>query len=52
MPQAGVAIGMALLAGQSLPEWKEQIIGLTIGATVVFELFGPLATAWAVRQSL
>jgi Kef-type K+ transport system membrane component KefB len=51
LPQAGVAIGMALLAGQALPKWEEQIIGLTIGATVFFELFGPLATLWAVRRS-
>ncbi|MEO9824619.1 MAG: cation:proton antiporter [Paracoccaceae bacterium] len=52
MPQAGVAIGMALLAGQALPVWEEQIIGLTIGATVFFELAGPFATLWAVRRSV
>ncbi|WP_299031334.1 cation:proton antiporter [uncultured Sulfitobacter sp.] len=52
MPQAGVAIGMALLAGQALPLWEDQIIGLTIGATVFFELAGPFATLWAVRRSL
>lgn len=52
LPQAGVAIGMALLAGQALPVWKEQIIGLTIGATVFFELVGPVATLWAVRRSV
>ncbi|MFK7837422.1 MAG: cation:proton antiporter [Sulfitobacter sp.] len=51
LPQAGVAIGMALLAGQTLPQWKDQIISLTIGATVVFELVGPFATMWAVRRS-
>ncbi|MGB7244116.1 MAG: cation:proton antiporter [Sulfitobacter sp.] len=51
LPQAGVAIGMALLAAQALPGWEEQIIGLTIGATVFFELVGPLATMWAVRRS-
>lgn len=51
LPQAGVAIGMALLAGQALPQWEEQIIGLTIGATVFFELTGPFATLWAVRRS-
>lgn len=52
MPQAGVAIGMALLAGQLLPDWKEQIMGLTISATVLFELFGPLCTNWAIKQSV
>lgn len=51
LPQAGVAIGMALLAGQALP-MEEQIIGLTIGATVFFELTGPIATLWAARRSV
>lgn len=51
MPQAGVAIGMALIATQALPQWEEQIIGITIGATVFFELVGPLATLWAARRS-
>lgn len=51
LPQAGVAIGMALMAAQALPHWEEQIIGLTIGATVFFELVGPIATMWAVRRS-
>lgn len=51
LPQAGVAVGMALLAGQALPQWEEQIIGLTIGATVCFELLGPFATMWALRRS-
>jgi NhaP-type Na+/H+ or K+/H+ antiporter len=52
LPQAGVAIGMALLAAQALPQWEEQIIAITIGATVFFELVGPLATTWAVRRSV
>ncbi|MBY6069438.1 cation:proton antiporter [Leisingera aquaemixtae] len=51
LPQAGVAIGMALLAGQALPQWKDQIMGLTIGATVVFEIIGPFATMWALKKS-
>lgn len=51
LPQAGVAIGMALIAAQALPRWEDQIIGITIGATVFFELVGPFATLWAVRRS-
>jgi len=51
LPQAGVAIGMALLAAQALPMWEDRIISLTIGATVFFELLGPVATLWAVRRS-
>lgn len=52
MPQAGVAIGMALIAGQTFPQWSELIMTLTIGTTVLFELTGPLATSWAVQRSV
>ncbi len=51
MPQAGVAVGMALLAGQIFPHWKDQIMGLTIGATVIFELLGPVLALLAVKRS-
>ena len=51
LPQAGVSIGMALIAGLTFPQWKDQIMALIVGTTVVFELFGPLCTMWAVRKS-
>jgi Kef-type K+ transport system membrane component KefB len=51
LPQAGVAIGMALIAAQRFPEWGAQIIALTIGTTVVFEVFGPIATLYAIKRS-
>lgn len=51
LPQAGVAIGMALIAADFLPEHGPFIMALTIGATVVFELLGPLATSLAVRKT-
>jgi Kef-type K+ transport system membrane component KefB len=51
LPQAGVAIGMALVAAEALPEAAGLILTLTIGTTVVFELFGPAATLWAVRRA-
>lgn len=51
LPQAGVAVGMALVAAQELPESGDMILTLTIGSTVVFELIGPLATLWALRRS-
>jgi Kef-type K+ transport system membrane component KefB len=51
LPQAGVSIGMALIAGLTFPQWKDQIMALIVGTTVVFELFGPFCTMWAVRKS-
>ncbi len=47
MPQAGVALGMALLATQRFPEFRPYL-SLVIAATVLFELFGPVLT----RRSL
>ncbi len=50
LPQAGVAVGMALVAGQIFPDAADFILSLTIGTTVLFELIGPLATIYAVRK--
>ena len=52
LPQAGVAVGMALLAGQVLPQWRDQIMVVTLGATVAFEIMGPFFTMWSVRKSV
>lgn len=51
LPQAGVAIGMALITADHFPDDAAFIMALTIGATVVFELIGPLATAYAIRKA-
>ncbi len=50
LPQAGVAVGMALIAARAMPDIADQIIALTIGTTIAFELFGPVLTLWAVRR--
>jgi Kef-type K+ transport system membrane component KefB len=44
LPQAGVAIGMALVAGQHFPELKDTILPVVLGSTVIFELVGPVIT--------
>jgi Kef-type K+ transport system membrane component KefB len=51
LPQAGVAIGMSLIAAQRFPEWGPQIIALTIGTTVVFEVLGPIGTLIAIKRT-
>lgn len=50
LPQAGVAVGMALVASEVFPTWAPTIMALTIATTVIFELAGPPATLWAVRR--
>ena len=51
LPQAGVAVGMALIAARAMPDLADQIIALTIGSTIAFELFGPIMTLWAIRRA-
>ena len=48
LPQAGVAIGMALLAADRFPEYEQTILSIVISTTVVFELFGPVFTRIAI----
>jgi len=44
MPQAGVALGMALIAAQRFPSLEKTVLPVVIGSTVVFELVGPVVT--------
>lgn len=50
LPQAGVALGLALLADQRFPAIGETLLPLVIAATVVFELAGPACTRLALRR--
>ncbi|MBM1221177.1 cation:proton antiporter [Ponticoccus sp. SC2-23] len=50
LPQAGVAVGMALVAGDTFPQWAASIMALTIASTVVFEIMGPPITLAIIRR--
>jgi NhaP-type Na+/H+ or K+/H+ antiporter len=50
LPQAGVAIGMALAAAEQFPAYASQITALAIGTTAGFELIGPVITAMVVSK--
>ncbi len=50
LPQAGVAVGMALLASQSFPELKDVILPVVLGSTVIFEILGPVVTRWTLTR--
>ena len=50
LPQAGVALGMALVAAERFPHLHDTLIPLVVGATVVFEITGPIATRWILRH--
>jgi len=49
LPQAGVALGMALVAAETLPQFRTEILTVAIGSTIVFELIGPALTQQALR---
>lgn len=51
LPQAGVAIGVALLACERYPEYQDVILPVVIGTTVIFELTGPVATRVALTRA-
>ncbi len=50
-PQAGVAIGMALMASQRFPEYGAVVLQIIIASTVVLEIFAPIVTRKALRLS-
>lgn len=50
MPQAGVALGMALVATQHFPELSETVLPVVLVSTVFFELIGPIFTRFVLRR--
>ncbi len=48
-PQAGVAMGMALLAAERFPEHGPMIVATVVSSTIVFELFGPILVKRTLR---
>ena len=50
-PQAGVAIGMALMASQRFPEIGTAILPIVLASTVIYELLAPPITRWALQRA-
>lgn len=51
LPQAGAAMGMALVATNLLPEYRQVVLSVVISTTVFFELIGPAFTRLALRHT-
>lgn len=51
LPQAGIALGLALVAAQAFPGLENLILPTVFGSTVVFELIGPIGTRFALRRA-
>jgi Kef-type K+ transport system membrane component KefB len=52
LPQAGVAIGMALVAASEFPEYRQTLLSIVIASTVFFVLVGPIFTRLAIRKNI
>ena len=48
LPQAGVALGMALVATHRRPDLADMIFSVVIASTVLFEVIGPVVTRTAL----
>lgn len=51
LPQAGVAIGMALVAANQFPEYRQVLLSIVISSTVIFEIIGPAFTRIALQKT-
>lgn len=51
IPQAGVAIGLALMTTRLLPQYGEVIQAVILGATFIYELIGPVATKISLQKA-
>ncbi|MCR4292571.1 MAG: cation:proton antiporter [Candidatus Kuenenia sp.] len=51
MAQAGVAIGLAMMAKSQLPHTGGAILNTIIATTVIYEIIGPIATRYALVKS-
>ncbi len=51
LPQAGVALGLALMVSERYPELGSQILSVIVGTTIVFEMIGPIIARFALRHA-
>jgi Kef-type K+ transport system membrane component KefB len=51
LPQAGVALGLALLAAERLPSIADELLTVVVAATVVFEIAGPVLARYSLGKA-
>ena len=50
-PQAGVALGLAVISLEHFPELGKLVVSVIVSTTVIFELFGPTVTQWRLFKA-
>ena len=51
IPQAGVALGMALYVKAAIPEAGNLILTVIVGTTVLYEIVGPIFTKFSLQRA-
>lgn len=51
LPQAGVAIGLSLAAGEVVPHYAPQIRAVILCGTLIYELIGPAVTKFSLKKA-
>lgn len=51
LPQAGVAVGMALVASSKFPEYQQILLSVVISTTIFFEIIGPIVSRYALQKA-
>ena len=51
LPQAGVALGMTIVATERVPDVAATLVPVVVAATMIFELIGPIVTKVALRAT-
>lgn len=51
MPQAGVALGLIVVAGNIMPDYAEQIRVVILCSTFIYSIIGPVAAKIALQKS-
>lgn len=51
LPQAGLALGLALKAAEQYPRLGEQLLSIVVATTVVLEMAGPMIMRLALRRA-
>ncbi len=50
-PQAGAALGMAMIVENSFPEAGSYVLSTIVATTVIYEIFGPVLTRLSIYKS-
>lgn len=51
IPQAGVAIGLTIVAQSIVPEYADTIRAVILCGTLIYELIGPVITKWSLTKA-